>query len=397
MMKVLCPVQWKWVRGIFIGLLFVGGGISTVHAKPNSEPPIPFPGLTEGQLVLFQEGQELFEHPFRPREGLGPIFNARACVACHKRPTVGGHGPGYRSNLRFTEGPDDTTGILFHSRAILGMSVDPLPDASPLSKRRPTTLLGLGLVEAIPKEAILAYADPDDTNGDGIRGRVAIQNGQILRFGSQAHVGGLFDFVAEALREELGLTSPLPGFESEPENPALPKRIQIPQPNVSMDTVQKIVDFVAFLAPPPRGEVLMDQGEVTYGEHLFREAGCVWCHVPSYRTREEPIAGKSGPSPEVWAALVNQEVHPYSDFLLHDLGPALDDGVALGASKTSEFKTPALWGLRFRQHLLMHDGRANNIEQAILYHGGEAASSRIYVLGLSRRDRVALLAFLKSL
>ena len=396
-MKVLSLFQWKWMVGLFMGLLSVGVGISTVHAKPNSEPPIPLPGLTEGQLVLFQEGQELFEHPFRPREGLGPIFNARACVACHKRPTVGGHGPGYRSNLRFTEGPDDTTGILFHSRAILGMSVDPLPDASPLSKRRPTTLLGLGLVEAIPKEAILAYADPDDNNGDGIRGRAAIQNGQILRFGSQAHVGGLFDFVAEALREELGLTSPLPGFESEPENPALPKRIQIPQPNVSMDTVQKIVDFVALLAPPPRGEVLMDQGEVTYGEHLFREAGCVWCHVPSYRTREEPIAGKSGPSPEVWAALVNQEVHPYSDFLLHDLGPALDDGVALGASKTSEFKTPALWGLRFRQHLLMHDGRANNIEQAILYHGGEAASSRIYVLGLSRRDRVALLAFLKSL
>ncbi len=115
MMKVLSPVQWKWMVGLFIGLLVVGGGISTVHAKPNSEPPVPLPGLTEGQLVLFQEGQELFEHPFRPREGLGPIFNARACVACHKRPTVGGHGPGYRSNLRFTVGPHDATGILFHS------------------------------------------------------------------------------------------------------------------------------------------------------------------------------------------------------------------------------------------------------------------------------------------
>ena len=379
-----------------LSLLWLG----VTQARENREPPVPLAGLTGADLARFEEGRQLFEFPFTPRDGLGPIFNARACEACHHIPTIGGHGPGYRGNIRYAEGNQGPSGRLFHERAVPGVSPETLPGNALLSKRRPPTLLGLGLIEAIPDEAILANADPDDKDRDGIRGRAAMRDGHVLRFGSQAHVGSLVEFVSDALRQEMGLTSPTAGFDHETSPIELPIFLQrrIPEPNVSLETVRKLVDFVALLAPPARdAEFVGEAHQVTRGERLFRELACAKCHVPTFRTSAKPFMRLGDSTPVTFAVLLDREVAPYSDFLLHDLGPTLNDGIALGVAKPGEYKTPPLWGLRFRMHQLLHDARANNLDQAIIYHGGEAAASRTRFVSLPNEDRQALIEFLKTL
>lgn len=392
---------WRYARIVVavFGLVLVVG-LTAVQAKKEHDPPVPLSGLTKEEQARFEEGRQLFEFPFTPRDGLGPIFNARACEACHHIPTIGGHGPGYRSNIRYAEGNQGPSGRLFHERAVPGISPETLPDNALLSKRRPPTLLGLGLIEAIPDEAILANADPDDKDRDGIRGRAAMRDGHVLRFGSQAHVGSLVEFVSDALRQEMGLTSPASGFDRETSSIDLPVFLQrrIPEPNVTLETVRKLVDFVSLLAPPARdAEFVGEAHQVTRGERLFRELACAKCHVPSFRTNARPFTRIGDPTPVTFAVLLDREVAPYSDFLLHDLGSTLNDGIALGVAKPGEYRTPPLWGVRFRMHQLLHDARANNLEQAIVYHGGEAAASRNRFLNLPNEDRQALIEFLKTL
>lgn len=401
----MCHSRPPWLRrhtwmAVTISALVIGFGLTAIEAKKEHDPPVPLSGLTKEEQARFEEGRQLFEFPFTPRDGLGPIFNARACEACHHIPTIGGNGPGYRGNIRYAEGNQGPSGRLFHERAVPGVSPETPPGNALLSKRRPSTLLGLGLIEAIPDEAILAKADPDDKDRDGIRGRAAMRDGQVLRFGSQTHVGSLVEFVSDALRREMGLTSPMPGFDRETSSIDLPIFLQkrIPEPNVSLETVQKLVDFVALLAPPARdADFVGEAHQVTRGERLFRELACTKCHVPTFRTSAKPFTRMGDSTTVTLAVLLDREVAPYSDFLLHDLGPTLNDGIALGVAKPGEYRTPPLWGVRFRMHQLLHDARANNIEQAIVYHGGEAATSRSRFLSLPNEDRHALIEFLKTL
>jgi CxxC motif-containing protein (DUF1111 family) len=393
--------RWRSVvYGSIFSLFVFGASLAAQRAGQDRQPPVPLPGLTAEERARFEEGRRLFEFEFTPRDGLGPVFNARSCAACHHIPMVGGHGPGYRSNIRYLDG-QGTQGQLFHDKAIGGMPVPALPDGAVISKRKPPSLLGLGLVEAVPDEAILAHADSEDRDGDGISGRPAIgKDGRLMRFGSQAHVGSLVEFVADALRQELGLTSPVPGFEEEPVPlpfPVPPRLRRVPSPNVTLETVQKLVDFVALLAPPPRGTSEFGQAQSARGENLFRELACAACHVPSFRTGAQPVSRPGLLQPSSARALLKRDISPYSDFLLHDMGPALDDKVSLGVARTTEYRTPPLWGLRFRQHLLLHDGRANNIEQAIVFHDGEGAASRKRYLQLPPEERRALIEFLKTL
>jgi hypothetical protein len=136
---------------------------------------------------------------------------------------IGGSGPGYRGNIRYIlPSSGSTQGVLFHDKSIAHGPAEVLPENAIISKRRPATLMGLGLIEAISEEALLANADPDDKNRDGIRGRPAIKDGHVMRFGSQSHVATLFDFVTDALRQEMGMTSPVPGFTIETANVEFP-------------------------------------------------------------------------------------------------------------------------------------------------------------------------------
>ena len=384
---------------LFITGLLTSSVFSAPPDKKEHSPPIPLAWLTDEEKSRFEAGRELFQSAFRPRDGLGSVFNGRSCEVCHHTPAIGGHGPGYRANIRYIlPSSTSTQGMLFHGKSLAKGPAEPLPDNAILSKRRPPTLMGLGLIEAIPEEALLAHADPDDKNNDGIRGRAAIKDGRMMRFGSQAHVGSLFEFVADALRQEIGLTSPVTGFTTETADGDIPPfvRRRILQPNVSLEVVTHLTDFVAMLSPPGRNPAMEKDGEVTRGEALFAQIGCASCHVPTYRTTAQPINRAEQAAP-MSAAVLNRDIHPYSDFLLHEMGSTLDDGVSLGVAKSSEYRTPPLWGLRFRLNQLLHDSRGSNPEQAIVLHGGEASRTRNAFLALSAEDRRALREFLKTL
>jgi CxxC motif-containing protein (DUF1111 family) len=191
------------------------------------------------------------------------------------------------------------------------------------------------------------------------------------RFGSQNHVDSLRNFVLKALEAEMGITEK----EAPSQTPTLMR------------------SFIAFLAPLPRGEINSD---VTQGEAIFNRIGCASCNVSSFTTSSGSFTTADDEVVDV-TALKNQTLSPYSDFLLHDMGPELDDGVDLGSAGSSEYRTPPLWGLRFRVNSLLHDGRAANEMQAILFHGGEAKAAREQALSLSNQDVQLLKAFLRSL
>lgn len=392
------PDRILWL-GLLMTAFLIAPALSAPLGKKAHSPPVPLPWLNAEEKARFEAGRELFEFRFTPRDGLGPVFNGRTCEACHHTPSIGGHGPGYRANIRYLlPSNGGTQGLLFHDKSIAKGPAEPLPENAILSKRRPPTLMGLGLIEAIPDEALMAHADPDDRDRDGIRGRAAMQEGRLMRFGSQAHVGTLFEFVADALRQEMGLTSPVTGFTTETADGELPifARKRIPQPNVSLEVVNHLVDFVSMLAPPERSTALGTDGQVIRGENLFQHLACATCHVPTYRTATMPInqPAQRTPMPD---AVLNREIHPYSDFLLHDMGTTLNDGISLGVAKPAEYRTPPLWGLRFRLNQLLHDSRGSNPEQAIIFHEGEAAQSRNAFLALPAEDRRAVLEFLKTL
>jgi CxxC motif-containing protein (DUF1111 family) len=356
------------------------GARAEAQASVNEDFTQPQPGLTSDQLTTFVAGKAQFEHEFTKKEGLGPLFNARACAACHHEPSVGGTGPRYRSNFDFglqSGGGFDPLlgagGPLLRQQALGGVARQTVPAAANVfSLRRVAALFGLGLVEAIPDQLILANADPTDVNKDGIKGQAVFTgNGRVQRFGSQAHVASLRAFVLKGFVQELGITP----AEAQP---------------LTLDQVRA---FLLLLAPLPRGAI---DNKVLQGEAVFTQLGCASCHVSSFVTAALPFTTADGEVVNV-AALQNQTLHPYSDFLVHDLGPELDDGVSLGAAQSFQYRTAPLWGLRFRLNTLLHDGRGGNLDQALLFHGGEGKAARTAYLALSSHDRGLLEAFLKSL
>ena len=152
-------------------------------------------------------------------------------------------------------------------------------------------------------------------------------------------------------------------------------------------------DFIAYSQPLPRQEITKD---VRKGERNFHRIGCAVCHTPTFTTSSEGFRTADGAMVDV-DALKNQQIAPYSDFLLHDMGTALDDGVGLGGARSSEYRTAPLWGLEHRHDRQLHDGRARNTHQAILFHGGEALFSREAYMRLNSSKRRAIEAFLHSL
>ena len=160
---------WRtlWMSLIVSGLL-ITPALPAPKEKKEHDPPVPLAWLTAEEYARFEAGRRVFEFPFTPRDGLGPAFNGRNCEVCHHTPTIGGSGPGYRGNIRnVLPTSRDTQGILFHDKSTARGPADVLPENAIVSKRRPSTLMGLGLIEAIPEEALLAHADPDDKDHDG--------------------------------------------------------------------------------------------------------------------------------------------------------------------------------------------------------------------------------------
>ena len=326
---------------------------------------------------------------------------ATSCGTCHA-----GDGKGHPFTALTRFGQRDETGNQFlhlggpqlQHRALPGFSPEQLPAGAPFSKFLPPANTGLGLLEIVPDATLLALADPDDADGDGISGKpnwIALpnylsprpdaisQDGKYIgRFGKKAAVYDLLQQTVNAYNQDIGITSTFEPFDA--------YSGEIMDPEVSNQTIHDVVFYLRTLKAPIPREV--DRTEVSAGKMLFEQIGCAKCHVPALN---------SGPS--TIAPLAYREFYPYTDLLLHDMGPGLDDGYTEGSAKTSEWRTPALWGLGLSknsqggQYFLLHDGRAHSIEAAILLHGGEGSQSREAYGQLTTDEKNKLITFLESL
>jgi CxxC motif-containing protein (DUF1111 family) len=403
------------VRGAVL-LLVMGGASCDLLLPPAPDPGDlfagPVDGLTPEELAAFVRGDGAFGRSFSPSEGLGPIFNNVSCASCHS-----GDGRGRLENalVRFSIEGDlvpHLGGPQLQTRAIAGAVAEVLPNGVQSSTRLPPPVFGVGLIEAIPEAAILARADPDDVDGDGISGRPnyvvpgdfipvdeiggfvpldpAGGQPQLGRFGRKAQVSSLLLQVVEAYHQDMGITTDFLPLENR--NPQASRAAEaadrVADPELPEQEVRAVLAYVRMLAPPEPGP---GSPARDLGEAVFTEIGCGSCHVPELRTGASTIG-----------ALSNQPVRLYSDLLLHDMGDALADGRPDGDADGREWRTAPLWGLRMMRSFLngdgflLHDGRASTVEEAILLHGGEAESARAAFLRLAADARAALLDFVES-
>ena len=376
------------------------------RADPSAQQPVQpgdsLPGISPAEFEDFRLGLEDFLEVETAEEGLGPAYNATSCAGCHNVPAVGGIAPvtTVRAGIQDADGSfrdfDSTRGSLFQVTSIPThgcQSVVP-PEANVIARRVPIPLFGAGLVEAIPDTTILALADPNDADGDGVSGRAAMitdrASGDVRvgRFGWKAQIATLLEFSGDAYRNEMGITNDL--FPEELTFNLTDMQLRfcdpIPEPEdvPELETGRRGIDnfeaFMKFLAPPPRGP---RTAQVTAGEETFRSVGCAVCHVPSLTT-----------GPDLSPLFDQRQVALFSDLLLHDIGTG--DGVRQASGEPEEIRTPALWGLRFRRPLL-HDGSAATIADAVSLHANEAQSAMDRLAGLPPPAIASLMSFLESL
>jgi CxxC motif-containing protein (DUF1111 family) len=379
----------------------------TTVAPPDGDIfDAPMEGLSNSELAAFARGDAEFGRRFSPNTGLGPIFNDASCATCHS-----GDGRGQLRNALFRIGSDADSfqnsvgGPQIQDKAIPGALAEQLPPGIPVSVRLPPPVFGSGLIEAIPESAIVANADPNDADGDGISGRpnyvpaadfvpVTEPAGgaglKLGRFGRKAQNAVLFQQVVTAYLQDMGITSPF--LPAENRNPLSGTPIEavdrVPDPEVLESTVQAVTHYVRALAPPAPGRETQRRTE---GGALFAQIQCSKCHTPAFQTGRSPLAALSG-----------KTVQLYSDLLLHDMGDALADNRPDGQASGREWRTTPLWGLRLMRQflngeaLLLHDGRARTVEEAILLHAGEALASRNAFAALTPVQRAALLDFVES-
>ena len=377
-----------------------------------TEPPVdadvmdgPFPSLSPEELGVFARGDAAFERSFSPAEGLGPIFNNSACGGCHS-----GDGRGRPENILIRIGlaPDlarELGGPQIQDRAIPGAAAESPPPDVPRSLRLPPPVFGVGLIEAIKVETLLALADPDDEDGDGISGRPnwvqppdwvpASEPGggsglRLGRFSRKAQVSSLLQQVVEAYHQDMGITTNfLPVENSNPQQGPSTRAVdRVPDPEIPASEVEAVLEYVRMLVPPAPGAMT---GRRERGQELFGSVGCADCHVPALATGPHRIG-----------ALARTNAQLYSDLLLHDMGNDLTDGRPDGSAGGREWRTAPLWGLHIMRRVLggdaflLHDGRARSVEEAILHHGGEAQAARDDYAALAPADQAALLDFVES-
>ncbi len=416
----------------------------------------------------FHLGKALFEKLWvsspsstQASDGLGPLYNARACESCHVRDGRGrppeGAADATSMLLRLARAPRDDAEraqIASHARlnfpdpvygaqlqdsAVPGLAAEgrldityteelvalaggdtvplrkphyaiadpgygPLDAATTLSPRVASPMIGIGLIEAIHEADILARADPEDRDGDGISGRPALvrerRTGRVTlgRFGWKAQNPSVRQQVADAFAVDIGIsTSDLDRSHGDC-TAAQTGCLDLPdgvQPRLgAVEAPDPVLDLVTFyssnLAVPARRKASFP--ETLRGKRLFHEAGCAACHAPKFVTRRDATH----------KAQAFQLIWPYSDFLLHDMGEGLADGQQVGEASGREWRTPPLWGIGLTETVsghsfLLHDGRARNLAEAILWHGGEAAKARNAFAAMPKDDRKALITFLESL
>ena len=431
-------------------LALSGGAGATVFDETENAFAAPVPKLTSRQRRAFAVGNSFFNRNWvtapastTGRDGLGPTFNAQSCSSCHfkdgrARPPSGPRdaqlglllrlsvpGPGgaprpvrfYGGQLqdraivgvraegrieitrrpvrgRYADGAPYT--LLAPSYDIAGGAFGPLPENLQISPRVAPAVFGSGLLEAVPERAIVEHADPRDADGDGVSGRAnrvgsERSGGTMLgRFGWKANVPTVEQQNAGALQGDIGITNPV--FDEQ--NCAGGQRACETatgggRPEIDEHTLERITLYTRTLAVPARRRV--EAPDTAAGASTFESIGCSSCHRPELRTGRSDLA-----------ALAEQDIRPYTDLLLHDMGPGLADGRPDGLASGSEWRTAPLWGIGLVKAVnghtrFLHDGRARNLSEAILWHGGEARDAMQRFRKLPRERRRDLIAFLESL
>ena len=427
------------------------GGTTTIFNASEEAFGFVAPNLTVDKQIYFGVGNSFFRQNWvaapsstTARDGLGPFFNAHSCSSCHfkdgrGRPPLNGED---RAGLLFRLSisrqdehgsyfPDPIYGGQLQDSAILGqitqgkMSItyeditETMADGTKVILQKPTysiinlgygllssgvhispriapQMVGLGILEAIPESTILSFSDEFDSNGDGISGKpnyvfdIASNSIQLGRFGWKANQPNVRQQVAAALSGDMGITSVLFPNESGPFGVDLTKIPNGGNFEITDQNLDRMSFYSSTLGVPARRNYF-DQN-VLEGKKIFESIQCTSCHIPKIQTgNTHPIV-----------ALHNQTIRPYTDLLLHDMGPDLADNAADFKATGSEWKTPPLWGIGLIKIVnghtnLLHDGRARNVEEAILWHGGEGQSAKEKYKKLNVTQRENLLAFINSL
>jgi len=388
-------------------ILSITGIIACQKILPKAPPEDalldgPVEGLSYEEHRRFLAGDVAFnDEIFTSANGLGPVFVATSCGSCHA-----GDGKGHPFTTLTRFGQVDSTGNRFlhlggpqlQNRALPGYMPEQIPAGATFSNFMPPANTGLGFLELVTDAAILSMADPNDANGDGISGvpnyeylpsfvtpfpNAIARNGKYIhRFGKKAATYNLLQQTVNAYSQDIGITSTF-----QPKDVYTGLNIET---EVSDVTVHHVVFYLQTLkAPIQRNQ---NDADVIKGKSLFIQTGCEGCHKQTLKTGFSTIA-----------PLSNKTFHPYTDLLLHDMGPGLDDGYTEGSATTAEWRTPPLWGLGLSpnsqggKYFLLHDGRAKSIDEAILLHGGEAQQSKNKFIQLTVQEKNNLLKFLASL
>jgi CxxC motif-containing protein (DUF1111 family) len=427
-----------------------GGALTRVTDNRNSFA-LPAPGLTATELRDFNFGNRLFNTNWLVApasvdafDGLGPTFNRVSCSGCHLRdgrgrPPLEGEKEMLSMLLRLSMPgatahggplPHPAYGDQLNDRAVPGISPEGrveitysevagrYDDGTAYSLRRPDyrivdpaygevdeTLLvsprtaphvvGMGLLEAVPEADILAREDPDDGNGDGISGRAnrvwnpITERAELGRFGWKANAASLMQQSAAAANGDIGLTSRwFPEQNCTASQPGCGSAPHGGEPELSEEYLRKLEFYLRTLAVP----AARPHPAAERGRQVFEQLQCGACHSPRMVT-----AANAEP-----ALIAGQEFAPFTDLLLHDLGPELADGRPDFLAEGSEWRTAPLWSLGLvptvnGHSFYLHDGRARSLEEAVLWHGGEAQAQQRAFRALSSADREALLAFLGTL
>jgi len=431
----------------------LSGGETTVFDQSVNAFALPAPNLSSQDELLFFVGNSFFNQNWvqapsstTARDGLGPYFNAKSCSGCHFKdgrgqpPTIAGQlSQGFIVRLSIpgkgTHGEpldDPNYGGQFQEHAIDGLKKEgnyviiweeksgnfydgnsytlrnPKINFSDLnygemqhdimySARVAPQMIGLGLLEAISENTILSYADIDDKNRDGISGKPNYvwnsleQKVQLGKFGWKANQPNILQQISGAFSGDMGIST-----QHFPEQNLTSSQKQYNEfanggdPEIDSDDLKKMHLYSSTLAVPARRNV--DDKQVLEGEKIFAEIGCNSCHIEKIQTGVHPD----------FPILSNQNIRPYTDLLLHDMGEGLADGRPDFEATGQEWRTPPLWGIGLFQTVnkhtyYLHDGRARNLTEAILWHGGEAEKSKNEFKQLPQKQRDQLIEFLESL
>ncbi|MEM8978240.1 MAG: di-heme oxidoredictase family protein [Pseudomonadota bacterium] len=392
-------------------------------------------------------------------DGLGPLYNARSCQRCHLKdgrghppsgpddtlvsmlmrvsipggpdipeiqdylaslpePTYGhqiqdfgiaGHATEARVEISYEEteialSGGETAHLRKPTYRLTDLGYGPTHSEMMISPRIAPQMIGLGLLDAIPTADILALTDPEDLDGDGISGRAQIVMSReygvpmLGRFGLKAGQPSVWEQSADAFRGDIGISTPLHPAGYGECSAAQRLCRDAPDGNTPIHDDAEIgiagLELVTFyssnLAVPARRDV--DDPDVLKGKQVFYETGCTACHTPKFVTHRLPDQPEQS----------FQLIWPYTDMLLHDMGPGLADNRPEGRANGQEWRTPPLWGIGLTETVsghtfFLHDGRARSLLEAVLWHGGEAEPAKQRVIDMPSEDRAALIRFLESL